>query len=62
MSKSQTTGLGRRFTKKIDTMRFTHNDINFDFTYESQQNWSKHNDINFDVTYESQQNWSKHIS
>ena len=29
MSKNQTTGLGRRFTTKIDTMKFTHNDVNF---------------------------------
>ena len=27
--------------KKIDTMRFTDNDINFDVTYEDYQNWPK---------------------
>ena len=41
MSKSKTAGLGRRFTKKLDTMRFTHNDMNFDVIYENHQNWSK---------------------
>ena len=34
MSKSQTHGLWRRFTKKkIDIMRFTHIDVNFDVTW-----------------------------
>ena len=43
MSKSQTCGLWRRFTKKkkIDIMRFTHIDINFDVKYEGHQNCSK---------------------
>ena len=44
MSKSQTPGLWRRFTKKektIDIMKFTDIDVNFDITYEGQQNWSK---------------------
>ena len=27
--------------KNLSTMRFTHNDINFDVTCESHQNWSK---------------------
>ena len=27
--------------KKLDTVRFKHNDVNFDVTYESHQNWSK---------------------
>ena len=35
MSKSQTHGLWRRFTKKkIDIMRFTHIDVNFDISYD----------------------------
>ena len=35
--KNQTPRLWRRFTKKkeIDTMRFTHIDVNFDITYDS---------------------------
>ena len=44
MSKSQTHGLWRRFTKnrkKIDIMRFTHIDIYFDIKYEGHQNCSK---------------------
>ena len=32
---------GRGSQKKLDTMRFTHSDVNFDVTYESHQNWSK---------------------
>ena len=40
MSKSQTAGLVK-FKIKLNTMRFTHNDVNFDVTHESQQNWSK---------------------
>ena len=28
--------------KKIDTMRFTANDVNFDITYEGHHNWSKY--------------------
>ena len=43
MSKSQTFGLWRRFTKnKIDIMRFMHIDINFDITHEGHQNWWKY--------------------
>ena len=34
MSKIVTPRLGRRFTKKIDIMRFTDIDINFDVTYD----------------------------
>ena len=35
MSKNQTPRLWRRYTKKlIDTMRFTHIDVNFDVTYD----------------------------
>ena len=42
MSNYQTPGLWRRFTqKKIDIMRFTHIDVNFDFTYQGHQNWLK---------------------
>ena len=41
MSKSQTAGLESSFTKKLDTIRFTHNNANFDVTYENHQNWLK---------------------
>ena len=42
MSNYQTPGLWRRFTqKKIDIMRFTHFDINFDVTYDAHQKPSK---------------------
>ena len=35
MSKNQTPGLWRRFTKKlIDIVRFTDIDVNFDVTYD----------------------------
>ena len=39
--KMPTVGLGRKLTKKIDIMRFNYNDVNFDVTNESHQNWSK---------------------
>ena len=43
MSKSQTHGLWRRFTKKlIDIMRFTHIDVNFDIKYDGDQKPSKY--------------------
>ena len=32
--------------KKIDLMRFTHIDVNFDVRYEGHQNWSKIVSIN----------------
>ena len=44
MSKKESPGLWRRFTKKEeDIMRFTHIDVNFDSTYiyEGHQNLSK---------------------
>ena len=43
MSNSQTSGLWRKFRKKkkIDIMRFTDIDVNFDVRYEGHQNWSK---------------------
>ena len=42
MSKSQTHGLWKRFTKKLNShMRFTHIDVNFDVTYDGHQKPSK---------------------
>ena len=42
MSNSQTSGLWRRFRKKlIDIMRFTNINVNFDVRYEGHQNCPK---------------------
>ena len=41
MSKYQISWLWRRFTKKIDIMRFTHIDVNFDVTYDGNQKPAK---------------------
>ena len=41
MSKSQTCGLWKRFTKKNDIMIFTLIDVNFDVKYDGHQNCSK---------------------
>ena len=44
MTKSQAHGIWRRFTqkkKKIDIMRFTDIDVNFDVKYDSDQKLSK---------------------
>ena len=42
MSENQTARLGRRFTKKLDMMRLTHNKVNFDVTCDDHQNSSKY--------------------
>ena len=41
MSKNQISWLWRRFTKKIDIMRFTHIDVNFDITYDGNKKATK---------------------
>ena len=41
VSKSKTAWLWRRFTKKFDTMKFTCNEIKFDFTHDAHQKFSK---------------------
>ena len=41
LSKNQISWLWRRFTKKIDIMKFTHIDVNFDVTYDCNQKPAK---------------------
>ena len=41
MSKNQISWLWRRFTKKIDILRFTHIDVNFDIRYDGNQKATK---------------------